>query len=226
MRGRVSGRTILLLAIAIVGAWPAYAAYLDRNNAEDRETLTLASPAPASGWVVDSTPLTDWRPRYDPASATVFQVYRKGNRVVALHLGYYRHQQRGAQLVSSTNIMVVQKHPVWANVGESQRKEDLGKGALTLRETRLRAPAQRLLIWDFFHIGDHELTNPYLAKLLFSRNKLLNRGDAGAAIILAVPYDGQPEAAADTLREFARDMAPSIDAALARAENRPAAMAP
>ena len=52
--------------------------------------------------------------------------------------------------------------------------------------------------------------------MLFARNKLLGRGDDGAAIILATPYDEQPEAAADTLRQFAREMMPSVDAALAR----------
>jgi len=47
-----------IAAIAIVGAWPAYAAYLDRDHADDRVTLTLAAPTPAGGWIADSTPLT------------------------------------------------------------------------------------------------------------------------------------------------------------------------
>ncbi|TMH62678.1 MAG: exosortase A [Betaproteobacteria bacterium] len=215
-RGGLAGYA--LAAIAIVGAWPAYAAYLDRNNAEDRETLTLAAPAPASGWVVDPTPLTDWRPRYDPASATVFQVYRKGNRVVALHLGYYRHQQRGAQLVSSTNIMVVQKHPVWGNLSESRIRDALGPGTLEVRETRLRSPQQRLLVWDWFRIAGHDVVNPYVAKWMLAWRKLSSRSDDGTVIILATPYDDPSQPPVATLREFARDMIPSINAALAGVE--------
>jgi EpsI family protein len=209
----------------LAGAWPLYAAHLDRS-AESVAVPRLPTPAPTQGWSIESTPATDWRPKYEGAAASVFQTYRKGDRVAMLYIGFYPQQRRGAELVTSTNVMVVQKHPIWANVGESHRKEDLGKGSLTLRETRLRATGQRLLIWDFFNISGYELTNPYLAKLLFSRNKLLDRGDAGAAIIIAVPYDLEPDVAADTLREFAREMAPSIDAALARVENRPAALAP
>jgi EpsI family protein len=114
--------------------------------------------------------------------------------------------------------MVVQKHPVWSNVGESSRTIDLGKGSMDARQTLLRSAPQRLLIWDYLRIAGHELTNPYRAKLLLSRNKLLGRGDGGAAIIVAAPYDGEPDAAANTLTEFLRDMAPSIDAALARVE--------
>lgn len=222
-RGAIAGAAVA--AVVLAGAWPLYAAHLDRSSASVAAPR-LSPPVPAQGWSIESASATDWRPRYDGTSASVFQTYRKGDRVVMLYIGFYPQQRRGAELVTSTNVMVVQKHPVWANVGESHRKEDLGKGSLTLRETRLRATGQRLLIWDFFHISGHELTNPYLAKLLLSRNKLFDRGDAGAAIIIAVPYDNEPEAAADTLREFARAMAPSIDAALAQVENRPAATAP
>ena len=67
-----------------------------------------------------------------------------------LYIGFYPHQRQGAELVTSTNVMVVQKHPVWSNVGESHRKEDLGKGSLDVRQTRLRSTGQRLLIWDWF----------------------------------------------------------------------------
>ncbi len=212
-------------AVMLAGAWPLYAAHLDRS-AESTATSRLETPVSAQGWSTEATPATDWRPKYEGASASIFQTYRKGNRVVVLYIGFYPQQRRGAELVTSTNVMVVQKHPVWSNVGESHRKENLGKGPLNVRETRLRSGARRLLIWDFFHISGYELTNPYLAKLLLSRNKLFDRGDSGAAIIIAAPYDDEPDAAADTLREFAREMAPSIDAALARVENRSGALAP
>jgi len=43
-----------------------------------------------------------------------------------------------------------------------------------------------------------------------------DRADA-AAIILAASYDLRPETAEETLRQFAREMLPSIDSALARA---------
>jgi exosortase A len=207
-----------IAAIAIVGAWPAYAAYLDRNDADNRTNLILAAPTPAGGWVADPAPLTDWRPRYDPASATVFQVYRKGERVVALHLGYYHRQRRGAQLISSTNIMVVQKHPVWGNLTESRVRDAIGPGTFEVRETRLRSPQQRLLVWDWFRIAGNNVVNPYVAKAMLAWQKLSNRGDDGTAVILATPYDDPSQPPVATLREFARDMTPSINAALARVE--------
>jgi EpsI family protein len=205
--------------MAIVGAWPAYAVYLDREDAAGSQTaLTFVAPTAAGGWVADPAPLTDWRPHYDPASATIFQVYRKGNRAVALHLGYYHRQRRGAQLVSSWNIMVVQKHPVWNNLEEFHVKDALGPGTFEVRETHLRSPQQRLLVWDWFRIDGHDIVNPYVAKWMLAWEKLSNHGDDGTAIILATPYDDHSQPPVPTLREFARDMMPSINTALARTE--------
>jgi exosortase A len=203
-----------LAAVAIAGVWPAYASYLDRD---EPTTVALAVPAPAGGWVADPQPLTDWRPHYDPASATIFQVYRKSDHVVALHLGYYQHQRPGSQLVTSWNIMVLQKQ-IWSNFGESRVDAALGPGTLDVRQTRLRSPYQRLLVWDWFRIAGHDVINPYVAKSMLAWQRLSNRGDSGTAIILATPYDDHSRLPVETLREFALDMMPSINACLARVE--------
>ncbi len=213
-RRRLAGAAAAVVALA--GVWPLFAANLDRMAA-DRGPISLAAPGPAEGWTLTEQPLTDWRPRYEGAAASLFQTYRKGNRVAALYLGFYRHQRHGAELVTSTNVMVVQKHPVWSNVGESRRAEDDGNGTLDVRQTRLRSTEQRLLVWDWFRISGSDLINPYLAKILLARDRLLDRGDDAAAVIIAVPYDERPDVAEATLRQFVREMKPSIDAALDRA---------
>jgi exosortase A len=210
-------------AVVLSGAWPLYAAQLDRSAAI--EAVQLETPAPARGWSLENTTATDWIPRYQGSATSVFQTYRKGDRVVVLYVGYYPQQRRGAELVTSTNVMVVQKHPVWSNVSESSRKVDLGNRPLDVRQTLLRSTPQRLLVWDFLHISGHELTNPYRAKVLLAANKLLGRGDGGAAVIVAAPYESEPSNAADTLTEFLRDMLPSIDASLSRVESRAGASA-
>jgi len=211
-RAGMAGSVVAMVVIA--SAWPLYAAYLDRASGASG-TPVLATPAAATGWSVQPTPLTDWRPRYGGAAASVFQVYRKGDRAVALYVGYYRHQRQGAELLNSQNIMVEQKHAVWSNVGEAGRQEDLGKGPVDIRQTRLRSVGQRLLIWDWFHISGRDLSNPYVGTLLLARNRLLGSGDDAAAIILAPPYDERTDAAQETLRQFVREMLPSIEATLA-----------
>jgi exosortase/archaeosortase family protein len=65
-RAQMAGAAVA--AVAVAGAWPLYAEYLDRS-AGDGALVRLEAPAPAQGWSVDPAPLTDWRPRYEGASA-------------------------------------------------------------------------------------------------------------------------------------------------------------
>jgi EpsI family protein len=116
--------------------------------------------------------------------------------------------------------MVVQKHPVWTDVGDRQVKEASGAGTFGVRETQLRGANERLLIWDWFRIAGHDLTNPYLAKALLAWEKLSGRGDDGTAIILATVYSDPTRPPRAVLAEFMRDMLPSIDAALARVQGQ------
>ena len=214
---------VAILVIAVAAIWPAYAAWLDRSRTE--VALTLAPPAPSGGWTLDPAAITDWRPRYLEPTSGLFQTYRKGDRVVVLYLGYYRHQLQGSQLVTSQNIMVAQKHPIWSQVGESMRTEPLDKGPTVIKQTLLRSPVQRLLIWDWYHIAERDLSNRYVAKLLFARDKLLGRGDSGAAVIIATPYEAQTAGAEETLRLFVRDMQPAIQRALQQVEESAAGSA-
>ena len=212
-----SQAAIAATAAAIIGvaaSGPLYAAWLERGAANGAP-VGLAVPGGASGWTHVDASLTSWRPRYGGAAASRFEVYRKGERQVALYLGFYRHQHRGAELVTSTNVMIEQKHPVWANLSEERMVTQAGDGRLPVRETRLRSSQQRLLVWDWYWISGRPLTSPYLAKIYLARDKLLGSGDDAAAVILTTPYDERPDEARETLREFVADMRPSIDATLA-----------
>ena len=93
----------------------------------------------------------------------------------------------------------------------------LGGRGVEVRQTRLRSAGQRLIAWDWYRIGGRDTTNPYLAKALLARDRLLERGDDSVAIILAAPYAVKSDAAERALGEFAADMLPAIDAALGQA---------
>jgi exosortase A len=203
--------------VALSAAWPIYAQYLDGS---EEAASVLAAPTGASGWSLDVAPPGGWRPHYHGAASSVFAVYRKDERTVAVYVGHYRKQRQGAELVNSQNNVSGPAKSAWASLGESMRTEDLGGRAIELRETRLRASNQRLLVWDWYRIAGRDLSDPYLAKALLAKDKLLGGGDESAAIVLAAAYDARPDAAAQTLRQFTREMMPSVDAALAAVKVR------
>jgi EpsI family protein len=200
-----------IATVVLSAASPLYLPYLDRM--EDKP-IRLAAPAGVAGWTLEPHQATQWRPQYRGAAASTLGVYRKGEHSVAVYLGYYRNQHQGAELVGSQNLIAGAVGSPWARIGESLRSERLPNGMVELRQTRLGSAGGRLLVWDWYRIAGHDLSNPYLAKALLARDKLLRRGDDSAAIVLAAPYEARPETAAETLRVFTREMQPVIDHAL------------
>jgi exosortase A len=204
-------------AALLAAAWPLCAPYLDRV---DDVPVDLAAPPGTSGWSLEPQQDMHWRPNYHGAAAWTLAVYHKGERSVSVYLGYYRNQRQGAELVSSQNRVAGSSDSPWAKTGESPRREEMPSGTVELRQTRLRSAAGELLVWDWYRIAGHDLSNPYVAKALVARDKLLRRGDDSAAIVLAAPYETRSETAAETLRLFAREMLPAIDHALRVAKQK------
>ena len=91
---------------------------------------------------------------------------------------------------------------------------------MVLKQNQLDSPSINLLVWRWYWLGDEVTANPYLAKLILARNKLLGRGDDGAEIIIAARYEDTPDEAVPVLQGFLDDMMPAITAGLEHASNR------
>jgi len=207
-----------LAAVSIAAVWPGYATYL-KSHVPLPVPIKLEVPA-ANGWRADPAPLSDWQPDYKDSGTSLTQTYRKGAKAVSLYIGYYPYQREGVELVTSTNVIVRQKHPVWSNVGESKRAVTVGGQSLQIVQTKLRSTTLRLLVWNWNRIGGISTVNAYFAKLLEAKARLLGQRDDAAAIILSSPYDGDMESAAAVLQEFSGDMLPTIETSLKRAAGR------
>ena len=205
-----------VLAVLAIGIWPVYAAHTAHDS---KRSLAQVRPRLEGhgDWVAVAQPFTTWQPRYVGADATAFQTYRLGDREVAVWLFYYPMQREGAELVTTRNVMVVQKHPVWEQVGQSKQDAQTGSGAFVARTTLLRSAKQRLMAMDWFWISGHRLSDPYLGKLLLARQRLLGMSDPAIGVIIATPYEDQAESATATLQQFVREMLPSLEGSIREA---------
>jgi exosortase A len=206
-----------LATLLAVAAWPAWAGYLEHRADGDTRVVELSSPRGAGGWQRQKEQLTEWRPHYKGAIASTFDTYASGNQQVVLYVAVYRNQKQGSELVNSQNVMIHQHHPVWNRRSETIGSESLGSSTLPLRKTLMRSPAQSLVIWDWFVVAGQDVANPYWAKVMQARDKILGRGDDGVAIIVAAPYYDNPTDGERVLRDFVSSMRGSIDASVAKA---------
>ena len=203
-----------LAAAALVVIWPIAAARLDGAGPDPQLAIDLQ---PAGGWepVVDR--LTDWTPRFLNPQAQLKQIYAKDAQRVGLYIAYYRNQQEGSQLISSKNAFVDSTNSEWGNIGETQRILVAGNERISLIEARLRSRSAQLLVWRWYWMDGQYVMNPYWAKLLQAKSRLLGRGGDGAVVIVYTEVDADRKMAADRLQDFVNSTLPVITRSLIHA---------
>ena len=197
---------ILVLALAS----PLYATHLDKSlNAPAELSLSV----PSGPWQPDPRPLSDWTPHYLGSRVSLSQTYTREGNAVSLYIGYYRSQSRGFELVTSTNQLVTTHDREWGNVGEAEKKIFISGVRIPVAEASLRSSGMRLLVWQWYWVDGQWVLNPYLAKLLEVKSRLIDGRDDAAVVILSTPL--QERAGAESaLENFATQMLPGITSTL------------
>ena len=216
----VMGGAALLLALAALGAeWK-----LAHPAEAPLPPLALAERS-ATGWAAAPSPLTAWKPAYANPVLALSRSYRQGAAEAGVWVYYYRHQSAERKLVTSSNALVeLEAESVWRQIDSGLTTLDLGGAVQPLRTATLRGStevgsrqAQRLRVWQVYWIGGRLMTSDARARLQLALNRLMGRGDEGAAIFFATPLRSPDAVAAadDTLRAFVAAELPAITRALA-----------
>jgi exosortase A len=202
---------IVIAVLALVALWPAFAYYNEQANLNPHP---VALAAPAVSWA-PAAPFSGWVPAYKGPAAHYSGVFKQDATPVALHVLYYRNQAPYRSLISSVNVLAGPKDP-WHEIGSTGVMADLAGRPLGLREARMSGPnGAHMLVWQWMTIDGHLTSSNIVGKLWQARAKLLFRGDDGAAVLLAAPYEADPDTARAALRAFTASQGAAIDAALA-----------
>jgi exosortase A len=197
--------------LVLCALWPAAAFVSERAN-HNPAPVRLAEVAVN---LPQAAPFADWKPFYMTPDAQFRRVYSTGSstKPVGLTVLYYRNQDGSKTLISSLNRLAGYEES-WHEFESAGRSEAFLGQPLGLHEGLLRGPQGTIMVWTFKWIGGRYTSSDYVGKLYQAGAKALLRGDDGAAVMLAVPYDTNAEAARATLRRFLAEQGPAIDHAL------------
>jgi exosortase A len=222
--GHGHGRSAVLAAVAAVftaGLWPGIAWTLEDKEFGD-QIVDVRSPPPAAGWRSESQSLWDWRPEIVGADGESYGFYLDGeDGPVGLSLGVYRSQRQNAELLSSQNQMVREKHPVWRDTEQTTRTVQTERREMEVRQHRLASnDGKRLLVWTWYRVGERYTANPYYGKLLEARSILLGQRRDASLITIAASHDEWEQPAEARLQAFMDAMLPAIGNELEQALSR------
>lgn len=203
--------TVLIAAgLITLGPWLA----LRSGGALPATPVVLTAPTP-DGWTAIASPLPEWQPAFQGASAELHQAYSAPDNPVRLFLAYYRQQQQGAELINSLNSLYNSDR--WRFIREGVQRVALADGERELMTLTVAAGDTQRLIWYWYRIDGRSIASPFEAKLWEAFYRLFGNGEGSALVALATEFEGRPEQAEARLRQFLQTAEPAIDQTLDQA---------
>lgn len=206
------------LIIVITAIWPLYARQIS-TSLDQQSSPVLDIADHFDEWQHATTPWLDWKPAYVGTPVQYVGHFSNQGQRVSVYVTYYRNQQQGNELINYGNTLI-DGSSNWINVSSSREDIAVGDTKLAVIQNQLRTPTDKLLTWRWWWLGDHETSNPYLAKFLMAINQLLGQGDDGAEIIIAADYEVDLQKAVLPMRKFIAEVMPAIRRALYSTRNQ------
>ena len=219
----ISRSSLLIVAVATLAIstmWKPLLTVLDGRVSKDR--VVLAPIQPTGGWTPSSQPDSQFKPHYRNPAAETRQAFSKDGVQVGVYIGFYRNQTQDSELVSHHNQIVVTTDQSWRRTGSGVADAMLGTNAIRVRVSRLRDARTegQLVLWHWYWIDGRQTTSDVIAKLYLALSRLTGQGDDSAVIVLFTPEAEHSDSGTVVLKAFAREMGPSIEDMLRKAERR------
>jgi len=211
----------LILALPLAERWA-----LAHNTATTSVQLT-APHALSANWQADTSAPAMFEPAFQNPSASINTRYTQGEQRVGLYLGYYHQQNYQRKLVSSDNVLVPSKDPLWAQVSSGTASITFNSKQLNVREAELRKVSasasptdERLTVWQLYWVNGQLTASEAQAKLYGALQRLLGRGDDSAVVILYTDK-GPGGEGAQRLQSFVQANGARITALLEATQHNP-----
>jgi EpsI family protein len=186
------------LSVALVFGAAAYADYV--NHPAVAKLRGLAAPHVAAPFRPEVGYFDVFPPKFTGADAELHQSYVAGRDRVHLHIALYAEQRRDAEALGAGNVLISGIKEVSGVVGSTSAP--LAGTTVSVNFLRMTVGQRSRLVWYWYWVDGRFVANPYLAKLLQVKAKLLRGPPAAALIVVTAEYLEAPSQAEELLRAF------------------------
>ncbi len=207
-RTRWLGALPVLLAVAI---FPPVFKVLDAPV--PAFPVTLAPPAPASGWQVAEQQSLEYRPVYVGARAEATQFYTAAGDadMVGVYAAWYFAQRDGSEMIGWGNGPAPGTR---AGVSLVRTARTLAVHDQAVRENLISTPHGRVLTWHWYRMNGRTLVGDVEAKLRLAVDRLLGQSDESAVVVLFTAVGSDEDAARARLETFLGSHGAAVEQAL------------
>jgi exosortase A len=205
--------------IAIVGAAPAYAAWLAHNTATGGSALRL--PPVGSPWTAraDGVPASAWKPTFAKADATIQTRYGDAaGRTVDFFVAYYLDQTPQKKMIAHENRLADgESWDIVRRWGTSVQVagETVPAAAIEV----VGGGGRRQVVLSWYWVDGAFKASPAAVKLLQVKAKLVDGRPEAAFVALSAESDDDPQRAVESIRDMLRHLGP-LKQTLAQAVRR------
>lgn len=143
----------------------------------------------------------DWTPSSRVASIETRRSYIASGRAVHLYMAYYARQREGAEVINAGNDVAEGRH--WIRLAEGRAWVTIDGHMGHVCDIRMRSlTGENRLVWYWYGVAGQWTCNPYWAKLLQLKARLLGEPQDATVIALATADPGPRAEGAQILQDF------------------------
>jgi exosortase A len=156
-----------------------------------KQPVKLSPPSVLGTWQRSESPWVDWSPSWRNPSDQLVATYEKSGQRIGVFVGYYRNQNYGRKLVSSTNVLLRSDDPNWAVVRTGSAAVSTARGSIAAPTVIIREgavgqsdSAKRLRALRLYWVNGQWVASDVRAKLAGAMQQLMLRGDDAAVVVI------------------------------------------
>jgi len=143
----------------------------------------------------------NWHPRYTGASREISRVYQDGDDRIYLYSACYRGLQvQGREMINALNSIVGDSD--WREASSGVAEVRINDHTLKVIETLMESTnGRKRVIWHWYRIAGHDLSNRYAVKLLEAYD-ILTGQDGSSVVAISAEYGTNPDEARTLMQKF------------------------